>query len=145
MNSCSNENRVRKYRIGEVYMMQFDGDGSEQRGWRPGIVFQNNLGNKFSPTIIALPLTTIIKKSSQPTHVLIKASKGGLRKDSMVLCENLRCLHKDKVGCYVTTLSDTTMCEVAKASMVATGALSFISLDVLLRLRNFVAQVNVVM
>ena len=58
--------------IGEVYLMKFSGSGSEQVGWRPGLVFQNNVGNSHSPNVIALPLTSSIKKTSQPTHVFVK-------------------------------------------------------------------------
>lgn len=50
--------------IGEVYLMKFGGSGSEQSGWRPGVVFQNNMGNAYSPNIIALPLTSSLKKLS---------------------------------------------------------------------------------
>ena len=57
-------------------------------GWRPGVVFQNNIGNAKSPNIIALPLTTCLKKLNMPTHVLVRADESGLKKDSMVLCEN---------------------------------------------------------
>ena len=73
-----------QYRIGEVYLMKFDGTGNEQQGWRPGVVFQNNTGNQFSPNIIALPMTNSIKKKEQPTHVIIPAEVG-LNRDSMVL------------------------------------------------------------
>lgn len=72
-----NEQRVPQ--IGEVYMMNFGGSGSEQNGWRPGVVFQNNVGNAHSPNIIALPLTSSIKKSGQPTHVIVKSADSGLR------------------------------------------------------------------
>ena len=81
------ENRTTP-KIGEVYMMNFGGTGNEQSGWRPGLVFQNNTGNVFSPNIIALPLTGSIKKTDQPTHVVVRAAETGLLKDSMVLCEN---------------------------------------------------------
>ena len=118
--------------IGEVYMMKFDGSGSEQSGWRPGVVFQNNLGNKHSPNIIALPLTSAMKKTSQPTHVVVYADDTGLHKNSLVLCENPECLSKEKMGRYITKLSDEYMKQIAVASVLATGALSFFSkLDVL--------------
>ena len=81
-------NANRQPQIGDVYLMRFGGSGSEQSGWRPGIVFQNNIGNAYSPNIIALPLTSQIKKANQPTHVILPAKETGLRKDSMVLCEN---------------------------------------------------------
>lgn len=67
-----NEQRVPQ--IGEVYLMDFGGSGCEQNGWRPGVVFQNNVGNAHSPNIIALPLTSSIKKAGQPTHVVIKSA-----------------------------------------------------------------------
>lgn len=59
----NNQRIERTPQIGEVYLMKFSGSGSEQVGWRPGLVFQNNVGNSFSPNIIALPLTSSIKKS----------------------------------------------------------------------------------
>ena len=112
--------------------MQFNGDGCEQSGLRPGVVFQNNVGNQHSPNIIALPLTSVIKKLGQPTHVLIKASHSGLRYDSMVLCENPQCLSKDKVGRYVTTLPKGVMRSVALGFLAATDALSFLDLQTLI-------------
>ena len=74
--------------IGEVYMMQFECSKCKQNGWRPGVVLQNNVGNIYSPNVIALPLTSAIKKISQPTHVVICAEDTGLWTDGMVLCEN---------------------------------------------------------
>lgn len=112
--------------IGEVYLMEFGGDGSEQKGMRPGLVFQNNVGNEFSPNIIALPLTGQIKKLNQPTHVLIRASDSGLRKDSVVLCENPVCMSKSKIGRYLTTLSANDMARIAEANLIASAAIAFI-------------------
>lgn len=89
-----NEQRVPQ--IGEVYLMNFGGSGCEQNGWRPGVVFQNNVGNAHSPNIIALPLTSSIKKSGQPTHVIVKSADSGLRLDSMVLCENPECMSVER-------------------------------------------------
>ena len=113
--------------IGDIYLMRFDGTGSEQKGWRPGVVFQNNVGNAFSPNIIALPLTSALKKTSQPTHVVVKASDSGLRMDSMVLCENPEKMSKARLGTYLTTLSDEYMRKIAIANMMATAAVSFLS------------------
>ena len=97
-------NAERQPQIGDIYLMHFGGSGNEQRGWRPGLVFQNNLGNLHSPNIIALPLTSSIKKSNQPTHVVIPAEGTGLAKDSMVLCENPERMSKDRLGNYLTTI-----------------------------------------
>lgn len=115
----------KQYRIGEVYLMKFEGSGSEQNGWRPGLIFQNNIGNKYSPNIIALPLTTAIKKAGQPTHVMIPCNVG-LKRDSMVLCENPERMSKDRIGNYITTLPDQYMAEIAAANILASSAIAFI-------------------
>lgn len=123
----------RKFQIGEVYLMKFSGQGNEQHGWRPGIVFQNNVGNTFSPNIIALPLTSSLKKRGQPTHVVIPANdETGLAKDSMVLCENPERMSKERVGAYLTTIPKEYMAQIAIGNLLATSAISFIEPDRLL-------------
>ncbi len=112
--------------IGEVYYMKFEGVGNEQSGWRPGVVFQNNVGNAHSPNIIALPMTKVIKKAGQPTHVLVASSESGLPKDSMVLCENPEKMSKMRIGSFITKLSDKYMKQIAVASLIATAAISFL-------------------
>lgn len=124
----------KQLRIGDVYLMNFGGTGSEQHGWRPGVVFQNNVGNAHSPNIIALPLTSSIKKVCQPTHVLISAKESGLKKDSVVLCENPERMSKDRIGKYLTTLSDADMAKVAEANILASAAIAYIDPDMLLSL-----------
>lgn len=123
---------TRRLAIGEVYLMRFTGQHTEQQGVRPGLVFQNNVGNANSPNIIALPLTSSLKKLHMPTHVLIRAKRGGLNKDSMVLCENPECMSKVRIGAYLTTLSDSEMRLVAEASLLATSAVSFLDKATLL-------------
>lgn len=125
-------NEERLPRIGDVYLMNFGGRGNEQKGWRPGLVFQNNLGNQHSPNIIALPLTSSLKKSDQPTHVVIPAEGTGLIKDSMVLCENPERMSKERMGAYITSVPYEYMKKVAIASLLATSAISFIEPDLLL-------------
>ncbi len=115
--------------IGEVYMMQFEGSMCKQNGWRPGVVLQNNVGNIYSPNVIDLPLTSVIKKISQPTHVVLFAADTGLRTDGMVLCENPETVPKERVGKFVTKLSDEYMRKIARASLVATAAIAYLSLD----------------
>lgn len=112
--------------------MKFSGSGNEQNGWRPGLVFQNNMGNAHSPNIIALPLTSSIKKTRQPTHVIVRAADSGLRKDSMVLCENPERMSKERVGRYITTLSDEYMKQIAEANLLATGAIAYLDVEALL-------------
>ena len=117
--------------IGEVYLMKFGGEGSEQAGLRPGLVFQNNMGNQYSPNIIALPITSSLKKAGQPTHVVLRASDTGLKRDSMVLCENPERLSKGRIGRYITTLSNNYMRQIAEASLLATAAISYLDVDLL--------------
>lgn len=119
-------------KIGDIFLMNFDGSGSEQRGWRPGLVFQNNVGNSFSPNIIALPLTSSVKKASQPTHVFIPAKDTGLLKDSIILCENPQRMSKENIGIFITSLSPEYMERVAIASVLASSAISFIDPEKLL-------------
>lgn len=123
----------KQVRIGEVYLMNFGGQGNEQKGWRPGIVFQNNLGNTHSPNIIALPLTSSLKKQNQPTHVVIPANEyTGLAKDSMVLCENPERMSKERIGAYLTTVPNEYMAQIAIANLLATSAISFVEPEALL-------------
>ncbi len=128
--------------IGEVYLMRFSGSGSEQSGLRPGLVFQNNVGNEHSPNIIALPLTSAIKKASQPTHVVVHAADSGLRMDSMVLCENPERMSKDRIGPYITTLSDEYMSKIAEANILASGAIAYLDMTSLLRVWKHAASLN---
>lgn len=131
-------------RIGEIYNMYFNGTGSEQSGWRPGVVFQNNVGNVNSPNIIALPLTSSLKKLYMPTHVLLRAADTELRKDSVVICENPEKMSKDKIGKYITTLPDSYMKKIAMANLIATSAISFIDKDSLISVWEKAIQMNCV-
>lgn len=112
--------------------MKFAGSANEQCGWRPGLVFQNNIGNIHSPNIIALPLTSILKKANQPTHVIVRADDTGLKKDSMVLCENPERMSKERIGEYITTLSDEYMKQVAEASLLASSVISYLDIELLM-------------
>ena len=129
-------------RIGDVYLMRFAGSGSEQAGWRPGLVFQNNTGNIHSPNIIALPFTSSIKKSEQPTHVLVPSDGTGLRKDSMVLCENPERMSKDRLGAYITTLSDEYMEKIAIANLFASSAISYSNPELLRKIWEQASSLN---
>jgi mRNA interferase MazF len=132
----------RSPRIGDVYLIQFTGTGSEQSGWRPGVVFQNNTGNAYSPNIIALPMTTSMKKLTQPTHVLIRASLDGLRRDSVVLCENPERVSKSRLGRYLTSLSGADMERVAAGNLLASAAIAFLDLEKLRELREEAVRLN---
>src|SRR5574344_539556 len=76
--------------------------GSEQGGVRPVLVIQNDIGNKYSPTVIVAAITSQINKSKLPTHIELNAQRYGLPKDSVVLLEQIRTLDKrrltEKIG-----------------------------------------------
>ena len=71
--------------------------GSEQGGFRPVVIIQNDLGNLHAPTVIAVPLTSSSSKPALPAHALIPAGEGGLRRDSTALCEQVRTLEKSRL------------------------------------------------
>jgi len=120
-------------KIGDVYFMRFGGNGSEQSGWRPGLVFQNNTGNLYSPNVIALPLTSCLKKCGQPTHVVLPAAATGLPKDSMVLCENPERMSKEKIGKFITTIPSSYMAQIAEANLLASSAISYLTPERLIK------------
>ncbi len=130
------------FKIGDIYLMEFCGDGSEQRGIRPGLIISNNKGNTFSPNVIALPLTTSMKKLSQPTHVILLADETGLERDSIVLCENPERMSKKRIKKYITSLSLKQMSEVAKGFLLATSAVSFLEQDALLETYHKAISLN---
>ena len=141
--TLKSKNNRRNPQIGDIYLVHFNGSGSEQKGLRPGLVFQNNIGNNHSPNVIVLPLTSAIKKEEQPTHVRIP-KEVGLRKDSMVLCENPEKMSKDKLGDYLTTLPNEYMSQVAVASLLASSAISFIEPDMLMAVWQKALALNAV-
>ena len=71
--------------------------GSEQGGVRPVLIVQNDVGNRFSPTVIAAAITSKQDKSHLPTHIGLKAGTGGLTRDSVVLLEQIRTLDKRRL------------------------------------------------
>lgn len=129
-------------KIGEIYNMYFSGEGSVQTGWRPGLVFQNNVGNANSPNIIALPLTSCLKKTDMPTHVLLKAEDAGLRCDSVVICENPQTLPKERIGKFITQLSPSYMHAIVVAHLTATSAISFLDEETLLQTWRKAVKLN---
>lgn len=78
--------------------------GSEQGGVRPVVIVQNDVGNKYSPTVIIAAITSQINKPKLPTHVAIEKSKYGLPKNSVILAEQIRTIDKkrlrEKVGSF---------------------------------------------
>ena len=82
--------------------------GSEQDGERPVVVVQNNLANKHSPTIIVVPITTVLKRMELPTHIPISKNRF-LKKDSMILVEQIRAIDKKRLKAYLGHLKPEQM------------------------------------
>lgn len=98
--------------------------GSEQGGLRPVLIVQNDVGNKYSPTVIAAAITSKMGKTHLPTHIDIHATGVGLAKDSVILLEQIRTIDKQRLKEKMGHLDDGTMNEVNSAIAVSFG-LSF--------------------
>ena len=95
--------------------------GSEQGGVRPVLVVQNDVGNKYSPTVIAAAVTSKINKAKLPTHIELPSSVFGLQRDSVILLEQIRTLDKRRLKERIGELSDATMSRVDKAILISLG------------------------
>jgi mRNA interferase MazF len=95
--------------------------GSEQGGVRPVLVVQNDIGNKYSPTVIVAAITSQINKAKLPTHVEISASDYGLPKDSVILLEQIRTIDKKRLREKIGYLSAETMKKVDEALQISFG------------------------
>lgn len=94
--------------------------GSEQGGIRPVLVVQNDMGNKYSPTIIAAAVTSKIHKARLPTHIELP-SAFGLVKDSVILLEQIRTIDKRRLMAKIGELPPGTMSQVDKAILISLG------------------------
>jgi mRNA interferase MazF len=95
--------------------------GSEQGGLRPVLIIQNDVGNRYSPTVIAAAITSRMGKTRLPTHIDIYADKVGLAKDSVILLEQVRTLDKKRLKEKMGHLDDSMMNEVNNAIAVSFG------------------------
>ncbi len=95
--------------------------GSEQGGVRPVLIVQNDVGNKYSPTIIAAAITSQINKAKLPTHIEISAEEYGLTKDSVILLEQIRTIDKRRLKDKIGRLDDNLMNVVNEAISVSFG------------------------
>ncbi|QZY55768.1 type II toxin-antitoxin system PemK/MazF family toxin [Crassaminicella profunda] len=99
--------------------------GSEQGGVRPVLVVQNNIGNKYSPTVIVAAITSQINKAKLPTHIEISASEYGLTKDSVVLLEQVRTIDKRRLREKIGHSDDEMMDKVNEALLISFGLIDF--------------------
>ena len=95
--------------------------GSEQGGLRPVLIIQNDVGNRYSPTVIAAAITSRMGKTRLPTHIDIYADKAGLSKDSVILLEQIRTLDKRRLKEKMGHLDESVMQRVDNAIAVSFG------------------------
>ena len=95
--------------------------GSEQGGIRPVLIVQNDVGNRFSPTVIAAAITSRKDKTDLPTHIRLQAVGSGLAKDSIVLLEQIRTLDKQRLRERMGQLDEVSMHRVDRALQVSFG------------------------
>jgi mRNA interferase MazF len=99
--------------------------GSEQGGVRPVLVIQNDIGNRFSPTVIIAAITAQIQKAKLPTHVEIDAKRYGFERDSVILLEQIRTIDKQRLTDKITHLDDEMMEKVDEALQISLGLIEF--------------------
>ena len=105
---------MKEIKRGEVYYADLSpGVGSEQDGFRPVVIVQNNLGNRHSSTTIAVAITSRKTKSNIPTHVVIEPTDAMVQ--SIILTEQIRTIDKSRLGRYLCTLTEEQMKKVDQA------------------------------
>ena len=93
--------------------------GSEQGGIRPVIIIQNDIGNRYSPTVIVAAITSQINKAKLPTHVEISSEEYGLNRDSVVLLEQIRTLDKKRLKEKIGHMTEDDMKKVNKSLLIS--------------------------
>jgi len=107
---------------GEIYYADLSPViGSEQGGIRPVLIVQNDIGNRYSPTVIAAAITSQRDKTRLPTHISVEANDCGLAKDSIVLLEQVRTIDKQRLKERMGSLDTASMGQVDKALSVSFG------------------------
>ena len=97
--------------------------GSEQGGMRPVLIIQNDVGNKYSPTVIVAAITSRMSKTKLPTHIDVYADRAGVARDSVVLLEQLRTLDKRRLKEKMGHLDEQVMHSIDTAIAVSLGLL----------------------
>lgn len=109
-------------RRGEIYYADLSPVvGSEQGGVRPVLIVQNDVGNKYSPTVIAAAITSQKEKSKLPTHIEINAQNCGLAKNSVVLLEQIHTIDKKRLKERMGMLDEDAMYQVNSALSISFG------------------------
>ncbi len=114
------------FKRGDVYFADLSPVvGSEQGGTRPVLIIQNDIGNRFSPTVIVAAITAQIQKAKLPTHVEINAKRYGFERDSVILLEQIRTIDKKRLTDMITHLDDVIMKKVDEALQISLGLKEF--------------------
>ena len=95
--------------------------GSEQGGVRPVLIVQNDVGNRFSPTVIAAAITSQQSKAKLPTHIPLTADTAGLSKDSVVLLEQVRTIDKKRLKEKMGSVDENAMNQIDNAISISFG------------------------
>ena len=113
---------MKDYLRGDMYYADLGrGIGSEQKGYRPVLIIQNNVGNKHSPTVIIAAITSRVGvKAKLPTHYFVN-TEGGLEAPSIVLLEQMRTIDKKRLDSYIGHLSDTHIVNINNAICISLG------------------------
>ena len=120
--AISGEQNLMNVKRGDIYYADLSPVvGSEQGGLRPVLIIQNDVGNRYSPTVIAAAITSRMGKNRLPTHIDIHADKVGLAKDSVVLLEQIRTLDKRRLKEKMGHLDENMMGAVNEAIAVSFG------------------------
>ncbi|MDD3397792.1 MAG: type II toxin-antitoxin system PemK/MazF family toxin [Clostridia bacterium] len=107
---------------GEIYYADLSPVvGSEQGGIRPIVVLQNDIGNKYSPTVIVAAITSQINKARIPTHIELSSINYSLPKDSVVLLEQIRTIDKTRLKQKISKLDNLKMKEINRAILISLG------------------------
>ena len=107
---------------GEIWLANLNPTrGSEQAGTRPVLIFQNNVINTFTTTLLTIPLTTNLRRALLPSCVRINKGEGGLTKDSVLLCHQLRVLDKTRLYRKLGTVSEATIRAVENSVLFTMG------------------------
>ena len=95
--------------------------GSEQGGVRPILIVQNDVGNKYSPTVIAAAITSQLNKSRLPTHIDLSGMEFGLPRNSVILLEQIRTLDKKRIKERIGELPTNVMSRVNEGLLISLG------------------------
>jgi len=113
--------KTKPIRRGDIYYADLNPIvGSEQGDNRPALIVQNNLGNRYSPTTVVVPLTRNINKNPLPTHVLIP-DVYGLEADSLALVEQIRTIDRSRISGYIGHIGRKVQAEIDQALEVCVG------------------------